>query len=68
MIEANLNKTYITQNFSISFVNYAMVGIVSGASLEPNYNVESITLSSITIGRTEHNAGQANARWLSIGI
>lgn len=45
-----------------------MVGVVSGASLEPTYNVEEITLSSITIGRTEHIAGQANARWLSIGI
>lgn len=44
-----------------------MVGVVSGASLEPSYNVENITLNSITIGRTEHTAGQANARWLVIG-
>ena len=67
VIEANSNKTYTTYNLPINFVNYAMVGVVSGASVEPSYNVENITLNSITIGRTEHTAGQANARWLVIG-
>lgn len=68
VIEASSKKIYKTQNFSISFVKYAMVGIVSGASLEPNYNVQSITLNSITIGRTEHTGGQADARWFTIGF
>lgn len=67
-IGPNENSTYAEFNFPISFINSALTGVCSGASLNPIYNVETLTTNSITIGRTKHTGGQADARWLVVGM
>ena len=44
-----------------------MLGLATGASLKPKYCVNTVTLTNITVLRTEHEAGQADVRWFVIG-
>ena len=67
VIQSSENNTSKTFPLAINFTNIALLGLATGASLEPKYCIDTVTLTNVTVLRTEHTAGQANVRWFVIG-